>query len=388
MTTDKARKRQVRARMARTGESYTEAARAVGCESGKIRRPEDLDALPGAALPVPVAVMVARNFAASAQHLAVAHRLATDHAALAARGAEVDSLDEASSQVRKWIYHLERYAERSAVSSGVIAELPELLGGRAISQTLYPSQHLWCASGPRRSLPQPGEDPARDLADNDRVRHLLGGRVPTTRLADSGEGQHLVNARDVVPGTPAAPIWRAHEELNRYAANWTHRAGDAPGDLAAALEGCAQVLDEVVEVAAGLLAEIQRRTEDGTMTGVDVERITKARNEIDVERLRRPRTALRSARRAIDGAFAALPVPRGVRVSDSTARKLSGSTAAEIRDELGGEVALNIRTGKVAAPETGRAAALARVLAWMHYTGADTYDPDRHAAADPARAEG
>lgn len=392
--------------MERTGEPYAEAARQVGRDQAEITRPEDLDELPGATLPAPVALMMARHFKAAALHLGAARKLATDNRAPGYNrlGDRKDGpLDQAHSKASKWIYRLGLYAERTAVASGTVAEMPNPFGnatpaGQQADQALYPGPHLWCASGPGGTLPQPGEDPEHDTADGDsdgddthkarRVRYLLLGPVPTTRLTYMAEGRNLVKARDVVPGTPAGAIWEAHRTLNTYACDWMDRTGDAPADLAAALEGCRQVLEEVVGIADGVLQEVERRSERGTLHGADQTQIFRARQDLDREKVWPFLLALNAARTAMDGAVAQLPKPGGVRVPDRLADTLKGRSAAQIRHELGAEVFKNRHIGKVTSPDHRRADTLARVLAWMHARGADTYDPDAHASDDPARAEG
>ncbi|MFI0453673.1 hypothetical protein [Actinomadura sp. 6N118] len=93
-------------------------------------------------------------------------------------------------------------------------------------------------------------------------------------------------------------------------------------------------------------------------------------------------------RAEMDGAVAQLPTPRGVRVPDRLAHTMAGRTAAQVRHELGNEAFTNRHIGKVTSPDERRAAALARIMAWMHARGADTYNPETHARDDAARAEG
>lgn len=412
MTSDKARKKAVRARMERTGEPYAEAARHVGRDAEtarEITRPEHLDQVPGAVLPAPVAVMMARHLNAAGMHLGAAKRLAAGNGAPGYRdlGGEDGPMDAAHSRAFGWVYHLGLFAERSAVASGAIEAVPAPWGDATPAQkraynALYPAREAgWCTRD-GGAMPQPGQDgqdAASDRQDDGgdgqgqrergrRVRHLLPGPVPATRLTYTAHGRDLVKAGDVVPGTPAAPIWDAHRTLNTYACEWMDRAGDTPADLAAALEGCREVLDEVQGVAAGVLDEIDRRARRGTLTGADTAALDTARAALDRENVRPLLQALAAARTALDGAAAELPNPAGVRVPDRIARQMTGRTAAQIRHEHGLEVFTNRHIGKVTAPDHNRADALARILDWMHATGRTAYDPTEHAADDPARAEG
>ncbi|MGP4030201.1 hypothetical protein [Actinomadura sp. 3N407] len=403
MTSDKARKKEIRARMERTGEPYAEAARHVGRDpeaAREITRPEHLDDVPGAVLPAPVAVMMARHLNAAGMHLGAAKRLAADNGAPGYRdlGREDGPMDTAHSRAFGWVYHLGQFAERTTVASSAAEAVPAPWGDATPAQkrayeALYPNRGSgWCTRE-GGALPQPGQD-GQDTADDSpseqgrRVRHLLPSPVPSTRLTYTAHGRNLVKAGDVVPGTPAAPIWDAHRTLNTYACEWMDRAGDTPADLAAALEGCREVLDEVQGVAAGVLDEIDRRARRGTLTGADTEALDTARAALDREKAWPLLQALTDARAALDGAAAELPNPAGVRVPDRTARQMTGRTAAQIRHEHGLEVFTNRHIGKVTAPNERRADALARILDWMHATGQATYDPAEHATNDPGRAEG
>ncbi|NKY53930.1 hypothetical protein [Nocardia vermiculata] len=392
MTSDKARKAKVRARMARTGEPYSEAARQLDQSTS----PDDLKSLAAAVLPTPVAVMQARHVAAARMHLATAHGLAADHGAPGAvdrhaRHTGGGALDAVHARIRESLWDLQQYAERSALASGAIDALPELMKPNdPADQALYPSMHLWCASGPGHTLPQPGQDPSEaETEAGERVRHLLPGPVPTTQLVPPGtSGMNTAKATDIVPGTPAESIWEAQHVLNRYGCDWMYRAGDSPADLAAALDGCNRLFDDLIGTIATVLDEIARRDDEGTLTGVDRAAIDQARAVTDFSKLGKLRSALRSARAAITGARAELPKPRGGRVSDALARTMHGRTNAQIRNALGEEVFINRQIGKVTAPNYTRADALARIMAWMHATGATVYDQAAHTTTDPARAEG
>ncbi|WP_306358961.1 MULTISPECIES: hypothetical protein [unclassified Nocardia] len=390
MTSDKARKAKVRARMARTGEPYSEAARQLDQTSDR----DALRQLTAAVLPAPVAVMQARHIAAARMHLATARGLAAEHGApgtvqRSGRGG-AGPLDTAYDQLRESLWDLQGYAERTALASGAIDALPEVMKPNdPADKALYPGLHAWCAN-PGRTMPQPGEDPDADQDDGERVRHLLPGpAVPTTRLVPPGvSGLDTAKATDVVPGTPAEPIWEAQRVLSRYGCGWMFRAGDSPADLAAALDGCDRLFDDLVGAIGTVLGEIARRDDDGTLTGVDRDALDRARAVTDFKKTSRFRAALRSAREAITGARAALPKPRGGRVPEALARKMHGRTSAQIRHALGEEVFINRQIGKTREPNYTRADALARILAWMHATGATVYDQAAHATADPARAEG
>jgi len=84
------------------------------------------------------------------------------------------------------------------------------------------------------------------------------------------------------------------------------------------------------------------------------------------------------------GAAAKLPDGGGDRIPTTLARQMTGKTAAQVRDELGSEMFYQRQRGKTRPENYDRAAALERILTWMHATGAATYDPAAHAAGDPA----
>jgi hypothetical protein len=90
------------------------------------------------------------------------------------------------------------------------------------------------------------------------------------------------------------------------------------------------------------------------------------------------------ARRAVAGATAALPDSGGTRIPVTLARQMAGKTPAQIRGELGHEMPYQRQRSKTRPTSYDRAEALERILTWLHVTGAATYDPAAHAAADPA----
>ncbi|SUH71848.1 hypothetical protein [Nocardia africana] len=102
-------------------------------------------------LPAPVAVMQARHIAAARMHLASAHGLAADHGAPGTaerhtRHTERGALDTAYARIHEPLWDLQQYAERSALASGAIVALPELMKPNdPADQALYPSMHLGVA---------------------------------------------------------------------------------------------------------------------------------------------------------------------------------------------------------------------------------------------------
>jgi len=179
------------------------------------------------------------------------------------------------------LLELEQWSERTALASGAITAVPDFFGpstpeGSAAARALYPQvdgdSGGWCAVAGGH-LPQPGEEHADAEPDAGRgVRQCLPGPVPAWHLSMHAEGRDVRRAQDVVPGTPAAPVWDAAGNLNRYACGWMDRHGDSPADLATALEGLAEVADQLASVTAQVFGEITRRIEDGTLAGADAAR--------------------------------------------------------------------------------------------------------------------
>jgi len=396
-------KRDARARAAATGEPYARARRAVA------RQPATAADVPGAeGVPQPVAVMLARHARAARFHLGSWRGMAESARALPRdRAWEEPSgpaapIIKADHTAHSALLELEQWSERTALASGAITALPDFFGpstpeGSAAARALYPQADGgsggWCAKGGR--LPQPGEEHAETEADQARglARHLLPGPVPAWHLCLHAEGQDVRKARDVVPGTPAAPIFDAAATLNTYACGWMDRRGDSPADLAAALDGLAELADELASVTGQVLGELARRIEAGILDGADGDALAGVRasalgvpGEHDprgwtVNHLRR---VFYEARAAIAGATAALPDSGSAPIPVTLARQMAGKTPAQIRGELGQEMFYQRQVGKTRPTDYGRAEALERILTWIHATAAASYDPSAHTAADPA----
>ncbi len=403
-------KRDARARAAATGESYTRARRAVA------RQPATAADVPGAeGIPQPAAVMLARHARAARLHLGSWRALAEGSQALPRDSGS--SWEEPSGpaapvlQARQTaglaLLDLEQWSERTALASGAITALPDLLGpptpgGSAAERALYPQpagdSGRWCADAGGR-LPQPGEEhtgtepgPGPGLA-----RHCLPGPVPAWHLCLYAEGRDVRKARDVVPGTPAAPVFDAAATLSAYACGWMDRRGDSPADLAAALDGLAELAEQLASVTRQVLAELARRAEAGTLDGADGAALASARDSalgvLDEHDPRgwtvnHLRGMFQQARAALAGATAALPDSGGARIPVTLARQMAGKTAAQIRGELGHEMFYQRQRSKTRPTNYGRAEALERILTWLHAVGAASYDPAAHAAADPAARGG
>lgn len=400
-------KRDARARAAATGEPYTRAKRAVA------HSPATAADVPGAKeVPQPVAVMLARHVRAAAKHLGTWRSLAEGARALprdsgpsweepSGPAAPIVKADRAAFRA---LADLERWSERTALAAGAVTAMPDpwaddRVAAEAAMRALYPQPEGnsggWC-SETGGHLPQPGEkhvgsDP------QPRVRHLLPGPVPEWSLCLFAEGRDVRRARDVVPGTPAAPIFDAAATLNTYACGWMDRHGDSPADLAAALDGLDELATQLASVTSQILGEVTRRIETGTLDGADAARLAAARERATAV-LEEPshqgwitnhlRGVFGEARDALTGATAKLPGgPLGIRIPGRLTRQVAGKTAAQVRDELGNEVFLQRQVGKTRPTDYSRADMLERILTWMHATGAASYDPAAHAATDPA-AEG
>jgi hypothetical protein len=401
-------KRDARTRAKATGEPYTRARRAVA------RKPATAADVPGAEVPQPVAVMLARHIRAARFHLGswrgmaeAARALPRDRAWENPSGPTAPII-QADHTAHQALLELEQWSERTALASGAIPALPDFFGphtpkGQAAERALYPQvdgdSGGWCAKGGR--LPQPGEEHAGTSADQARglARHLLPGPVPDWHLCLYAEGREVRKARDVVPGTPAAPVFDAAATLNTYACGWMDRRGDSPADLAAALDGLAELADQLASVTGQVLGELTRRIDEGTLDGADAAGLAAARaaalGVLDepsgrggtINHLYR---AVHQARAAITAAAAKLPDPdyTGTRIPATLARQMAGKTPAQIRGELGQEMFYQRQRSKTRPTDYGRAEALERILTWMHATGAASYDPAAHAAADPAASRG
>jgi hypothetical protein len=386
-------KRDARARQAATGEPYTRARRAAAGQAPPPAGPDDAPAAEG--VPQPVAVMMARHLQAAMNHLGRWTSLGQEAMALP----ESPRLGEkpkgpaapvlaARSEAHRILYHLQQWTERTAVASGAVPVMPELFGpvspeGRAARKALYPEPLGWCADGGH--LPQPGETP-EDTAPGRAARHCLPGPVPDWHLSRNARGMYVRRAGDIVPGTPAAPLFDAAGRIEAYASGWAERPGDSPADLAAALDGFSEVVSVLTEASTQLLREIARRAANGTLSGVDAAQLAAAREKLTAV-LDAPvpgggstnhlNSALRDAAGAITGA-SARPRPDAPPVPGHLARKLAGKTAAQVREELGSERFVQRQVSRVRPGDYTRADHLEAVATWMHATGAAAYDPGAH----------
>jgi hypothetical protein len=387
-------KRDARARQAETGEPYTRARRAAGRQAPPPAGPGDVPA--AGDVPQPVVVMMARHLQAAMLHLGRWRALGENAKAIPEQPRLGEKASGPASPVLAAeheafgiLYNLQQWTERTAVASGAVPEMPNWFGGNAdpagdaARGTLYPEPLGWCADGGR--LPQPGEtleDPAPRS-----VRHCLPGPVPDWELSMHARGKFVRKSGDIVPGTPAAPVFDAAARLEAYASGWANRPGDSPADLAAALDGLSEVVREFTEASTQLLREITRRAGNGTLSGVDAAQLAAAREKLTAM-LDAPvpgggstnhlNNTLRDAAEAITGA-AARPRPDAPHVPATLARKLAGKTPAQVRDELGTERFVQRHVSKVRPADYTRADHLETVATWMHATGAAAYDPDAHA---------
>jgi hypothetical protein len=388
-------KRDARARQAATGEPYTRARRAAGRQAPPPAGPGDVPA--GGDVPQPVAVMMARHLQAAMLHLGRWRALGENAKAIPEsprlgekpKGPAAPVLT-AEHEAFGILHDLQQWTERTAVASGAVPEIPNWFGGTAdpagdaARAALYPEPLGWCAHGGH--LPQPGETP-EDTAPARGIRHCLPGPVPDWELSMHASGKYVRKSGDIVPGTPAAPVFDAAARLEAYASGWAERPGDSPADLAAALDGLSEVVREFTEASTQLLREIARRAGNGTLSGVDTAQLAGAREKLTAM-LDAPvsgggttnhlNNALRDAAGAITGA-AARPRPDAPPVPPVLARKLAGKTVAQVREELGSERFTQRQVSRVRPGDYTRADHLETVATWMHATGAAAYDPDAHA---------
>ncbi|SFW12902.1 hypothetical protein [Amycolatopsis australiensis] len=408
MTTDKAAKRAARelaggTRDRRTSSSYT-AARRADTRSAR-RHIEALDEEPPATVDAPAAVMMARHLRAAQLHLsavrslAIGQNLILSSTASDAPPGPFPAMQAAVDDSIVTTLHLQMWADRTAHASGAIDEPIDrgLNSDPATSvawQQLYPGPRndvsiTWCAAGGK--MPQLGETLSGTVDDPpwDRTRYSLPGAVPTWTLSAYAEGRNVHRARDVVPATPAAPVWAAHEGLYRYASDWMNRRGDSPADLAAALDGLKEVAGMLPDVAEQIVDEVTARLERGRLTGVDRERFTAAAATLtgllakptgDGGRVNQLGRALWQMRRALTGAAVTTRSDADAQFSPSLRRECEGKTAVELRKLLGEEMFLQRQRSRVRPGVYDRAEQLEAMLTWMHATGANTYSATRHAA--------
>lgn len=396
--------RAARTRQADSGEPYSEAR----------RKAADLgvDTVAPMMWPAPVAVMFARHLRAAWNHLGAARRLARDNGAPIedkrvsfASGGRVETNDgplaTAVRRAHHQLWEVMGWANRTAVESGVIQVVPSPFGGnpqeKAAEQTLYPGAYdQWCER-PGKTLPQPGEVPS--LGEDEqpaehRVRHSLPGPVPHTRLRANATGAMVVPARDVVPGTPAHPVWEAHAALNRWQCQWMYRGADSPADLAATVDGLVEVADAFSGVLLSVMEEVSRRRLVGSMTGGDaaafarvIEQATALLNaeHPDGGYTNQVRSLVYQLRDAIDDVRPAMPAASDTaRIPARVRQRAAGKTYAQLREDYGNETFTNRQVERVRPADYSTVDGLRRVLQWMHFTGAQTYDPAAHAAEDPA----
>jgi hypothetical protein len=390
-------KRDARARQAATGEPYTRARRAAGRQDPPPAGPGDVPGVGEVA--TPVAVMMARHLEAAMLHLGRWRALGENAKAIPeqprlgekAKGPAAPVL-AAEHEAFGILYDLQQWTERTAVASGAVPEMPNRFGsnpgpaGVAARDALYPEPLGWCADGGH--LPQPGETP-EDPAPGRAVRHCLPGPVPDWHLSMRASGKYVRRSGDIVPGTPAAPVFDAAACLEAYASGWAERPGDSPADLAAALDGLSEVVRGLTAASTQVLREIARRAGNGTLSGIDAAQLADASEKLTVM-LDEPvpgggttnhlNNVLRDAAEAITGAVAR-PRPDAPPVPAPLARKLAGKTAAQVREELGSERFVQRQVSRVRPGDYTRADHLEAVATWMHATGAAAYDPGAHARA-------
>lgn len=412
MTKDAARKRATRDRVGGTRDRRTsDTSYAAAVRTDPKQRARDVDDVAAATVSAPVALMLARHMHAAGRHVGAFGRLLQEHRVapkLTRRrlGEEPDGptapLETAHGDMISLAMHLRSWAERTAHASGVTpVESPSLMFGDGDTaardealRLLYPVTsndryaEQWCAA-PGGHMPQPGETHSDTGRGPRAVRYSLPDPVTQVHLIAHGEGRDARRAEHVVPGTPAASIWDAHDALYDYGCGWMDRRGDSPADLAAAVDGLVELADAFATAASQVTGEIQRRVKAGTLTGVDQAKLGKASAELaaildapnddedwgNVNHLRGPFYRLRQA---LVGAKAALgPKPLH---SNVFGRKYAGKTPVQLRDELGKERFTNRQIEKTTLANHRKADVLESMLAWMHATGAQTYDPARHLA--------
>jgi hypothetical protein len=390
------RKREARQRAAETGQPYVRAARQVSAEHQAQQTRDAIGAAEPAVLPGPVALMLARQLYAARSHLGAASALAQRHGDLfqtaTTFGAEqqpTTAVSATHAAARRALYDLGRWAGRTAAASGTVTVEPIPLGdnqaGLQAYAELYPDEGNWC-SVPGGQMPRPGHAPAAASTEARISRtDSLPGPIPDTQLTARSEGRSVVRAGDVVPGTPAAPIWDAEHALSAYNGDWMDRTGDSPADLAAALDGLRELQATFHDAIGGVLGELVRRVQAGTLIvdGDQAQELKRTADGADVQ-MSQLRTTLFRAREATIGAKAALPAPAGVRVSATLSRPFAGKTLGDIRHALGQEVFVQRHRSKTRETDDSRVDALQRILDWMHAHDRTRYDPAEHAATDPA----
>lgn len=393
---NKAGKAAARARAAETGESYTRARRAV------TQAPVNAEDAAPVVMPGPVAIMTARHLRAAGYHLGAFSRL------MDAYGNDMPGpVKNVSETMFRNLFGLRRWADKTAVASGVIPVAPDVAprseAEKKAEGTLYPDASSgWCAA-PGGFLPQPGQTGAPDDDDGGdrKVRHLLAGPVENRLVGPGGGGgRNTVRARDVVPGTPAAPIWEAGRAMGTYTGGWPERDGDSPADLAAAADGLIELGTMLTSAATTVLQQLEDRVAEGSITGVDPSQVADAREQLKI--LFRPREsdtvepdvrgALWALRTAMTGAEAAMPPSDGRPVPAHAAMSWDGKPATYLRDKLGSEVFLQRQVSKTRPPEYERAELLRRMIQWCHATRSDTFDAAAFIVAESdanaARREG
>ncbi|MDT7789569.1 MAG: hypothetical protein QOF58_7988 [Pseudonocardiales bacterium] len=401
--TSHSKRKAVREHRDATGDGHTEAVRAVAAS----RAPSMADCDP-AEVPAPVAVMMARNLHAARLHLNAVYRLAQNNGVLPFFRSDKPTgmaarLDAALSQLGSRVLDLRDWSERTAHHSGAIDSVPEILSNDNASETarqaLYPelegaAGESWCTAEGGR-MPLPGESHV-DFDPNsapDAIRHNLPGPVPDWHLSAHATGINVRKAGDIAPGTPATPIWQAHDQLSRYLSGWMYRGGDSPADLAIALDGLSELADALPAAVEAICREIEQRSASGQLHGVDQTRLAKAQarftamtaelNEENHGRRNHLRGAIGEIRRAVTGAAPVLPAKPGMRAAlERIAPRFNGRTAIQIRAELGKEAFAQRQVSKTRAANYDRQDLIARMLTWMHVTGATTYDATAHLAAE------
>lgn len=231
--------------------------------------------------------------------------------------------------------------------------------------------------------------PTHDGLGQGRPQRLLTGSPGRTRIVnDNTNGGDTVHVSDVVPGTPAASIWAAVAEANRYACAWPERPGDSLADLLAALDGIAALEHELTSALLAVRHELEERVRDGVVVGVEALDLLAAGNQGDAV-LRDPyeeaaefgpfyrdhlAAAIARLRAAFNDATATGPdQDPGPELPPSLARSLSGKSAARIREMLGEENFMQRHRSKTRATDYTRADHITQVLRWMDVNELETY---------------
>lgn len=355
----------------------------------------DLDDTPGGRVPAPIAVLMARQLNAAFLHLSAFGQLSDEYGVTKASHGiddeDTSPLAQARTHTSRVLIALSKWAARTAYASGAVTALPDMLAtdgaGAAARDALFPDG-AWCRD-PQGRMPQPGEQVPEHEGVRLRVRTNLVGPVPQQRFSARFDRNPALPAVD---GTPAAAVWRAYRELNRYAFQGWARPGDSAADLAATLDGLQELAEEFARVTTAVLGEIEQRLADGRLAGVDAagfrDAIAETRDVPADDGLGghyagpaygTVSALLQQARALLVGARSALPpgAAPNPRAAGILAR-LDGASLTDVREKLGEELHLVKQLARTGSADYTRCDALARALQWMHAADAVTYDHRQH----------